>query len=59
MRFDYWYLALLVPVALLAAHGQYGAQLLVIALTFGIFFGTISLRRVTGHDAATTTHPGG
>ncbi|HTM43511.1 MAG TPA: hypothetical protein VL137_01075 [Polyangiaceae bacterium] len=57
MRFDSWYLLLLAPFALLASQGQYGAQLLVMALTLGIFFGTVSLRKVTG-DAATTTHSG-
>ena len=58
MRFSTWHLALLAPVALITAQGQYGAQLLVMALTLGIFFGTVSLRKVAAHDAATTTHPG-
>lgn len=56
MRFEFWHLALLAPLAFLASQGQYGAQLLVMALTLGIFFGTVSLRRVSGQDAATTTH---
>jgi hypothetical protein len=56
MRFDFWQLALLAPLALLAIPDQYGAQLFVMAMTLAIFFGTISLRKVTGHDAATTTH---
>ena len=56
MRFEFWHVALLAPIALFAVPNQYGAQLFVMALTLAIFFGTISLRKVTGHDAATTTH---
>jgi len=52
-----WYLA---PAALLTAvvvgQGQYTAQLVVVGLTFGIFFGTLSLRRPGGD--ATSTNPG-
>lgn len=40
----------------LASQGQYAAQIGLVALTLGIFFGTLSLRRPTGD--ATTTHPG-
>ena len=43
--------------SLLASQGQYGAQLTLLALTFGIFFGTLSLRKAEPSDA-TTTHPG-
>ncbi len=57
MNLDPWYLVALVPAALLLAKGEYGAQLLVLAVTFGIFFGTLSLRR-PGSGDATTTHPG-
>jgi hypothetical protein len=56
MKLNPWYLAV-IPVALLLSKGEYGAQLLVLGVTFGIFFGTLSLRR-PGTGDATTTHPG-
>ncbi len=56
MKFNYWYLAAAVPFALLVAQGDYGPQLVVLGLTLGIFFGTLSLKRPTSD--ATTTHPG-
>ena len=46
------YLVLLVPVLLLLGSGAMGAQLAVLGLTLGIFFGTLSLRRpVVGRAA--------
>lgn len=58
MKLKAWYLPLaLVPVALLLINGTFGAQLLVLAVTLGIFFGTLSLRRPETGDA-TTTHSG-
>jgi len=57
MKFNHWYLAALVPMTLLLANGEYGAQLMVLGLTFGIFFGTLSLRSPQSGDAS-TTHPG-
>lgn len=56
MKVSPWYLALLAPFALLLAGGEYGAQLLVLGLTFGIFFGTLSLRSPVRSDATTTHH---
>ncbi|MEN9581732.1 MAG: hypothetical protein RJA70_4741 [Pseudomonadota bacterium] len=56
MKFNYWYLAATLPLALLAAQGEFGAQVIVLGLTLGIFFGTLSLRRPSAD--ATTTHPG-
>jgi hypothetical protein len=57
MKLSAWYVA---PAALLTAfamsQGQYAAQLGVLALTLGIFFGTLSLRRPGGD--ATSTNPG-
>ena len=57
MKLSAWYLA---PAALLTAmvvaQGQYTAQLVVVGLTLGIFFGTLSLRRPGGD--ATSTNPG-
>jgi hypothetical protein len=57
MKFNYWYLAALAPMAMMLANGDYGAQVMVLGLTFGIFFGTLSLRRPPSSDAS-TTHPG-
>jgi len=57
MKLSAWYVA---PAALLTAvamsQSQYTAQLGVLALTLGIFFGTLSLRRPGGD--ATSTNPG-
>ncbi len=41
---------------MIASSGQYAAQLGVLGLTLGIFFGTLSLRRPGGD--ATSTNPG-
>ncbi len=56
MKLNPWYLAALLPLSLLLAREQYGAQLLVLGLTFGIFFGTLSLRSPRSGDATTTGH---
>ena len=56
MKFNPLYLAALVPLTLLVAKGEYGAQLLVLGLTLGIFFGTLSLRRPESESASTTGH---
>ena len=56
MKFNPWYLVVPVPVALLASHGAFGAQLAVLGITLGIFFGTLSLRRPEAGDATTTHH---
>jgi hypothetical protein len=57
MKFNVWYLLVLLPLAVLAASAEIGAQLAILGLTLGIFFGTLSLGRPTPGDA-TTTHPG-
>lgn len=56
MKLNAWYLLAPIPVALLAAHGGFGAQLAVLGVTLGIFFGTLSLRRPAAGDATTTNH---
>lgn len=56
MKLNPLYLAAIVPLTMLVANGEYGAQLLVLGLTFGIFFGTLSLRRPESSDATTTGH---
>ena len=56
MKLNPWYLTALIPLALLASNGAFSAQIAVLGLTLGIFFGTVSLRKPTPSDA-TTTHP--
>lgn len=52
-----FYLVALVPLALVAGSGLMAAQLAVLGLTLGIFFGTLSLRRPAA-GSASTTNPG-
>jgi hypothetical protein len=47
------YLVVLIPLVLLLGTGVVGAQLAVLGLTLGIFFGTLTLRRPTVGRAAT------
>lgn len=54
MKLNPWYLAALVPVFLLAAGGTFSAQLAVLGVTLGIFFGTLSLQRPSAGGATTT-----
>ncbi len=56
MKINFWYLAALLPVALLLSNGAFGAQFAVIGVTLGIFFGTLSLRKSRPADA-TGTNP--
>ncbi len=57
MKLTPWHIAAaLVMTMILASFGRYGAQLGLVGVTLGIFFGTLGLRRPTGD--ATTTHPG-
>ena len=57
MKLNPWYFAALIPLALLASDGAFGAQIAVLGLTLGIFFGTVSLRKPASGDA-TTSNPG-
>jgi len=54
MKFNPWYLAALLPLPLLASSGAFGAQIAVLGLTLGIFFGTVSLRKPAPGDATTS-----
>lgn len=56
MKLNPWYLLAPIPIGLVAAHGAFGAQLAVLGVTLGIFFGTLSLRRPSTGDATTTNH---
>jgi hypothetical protein len=56
MKLSLWYLAAAVPVVFIAAQGAMGAQLAVLGVVLGIFFGTLSLRRPGEGNATTTNH---
>jgi hypothetical protein len=56
MKLNPWYLVAPIPVALIAAQGAFGAQIAVLGVTVGIFFGTLALRRPAPGDATTTNH---
>lgn len=55
MKLNPWYLVAPIPVVLMAANGQFGAQLAVLGVTIGIFFGTLALGR-PAPNATTTNH---
>jgi hypothetical protein len=52
MRLTPWYLAALAPFAVLGCSGAFYGHLAVLLLTFGIFFGTLSLGRASRSVAA-------
>ncbi len=54
MKLSPWYIAALVPALLLAAGGAFSAQIAVLGVTLGIFFGTLSLQRPAAGRATTT-----
>ena len=41
MKLNFWYLAALLPLALVLSKGAFGAQFAVIGITLGIFFGLV------------------
>ncbi len=45
MKLTHWYVAALAPIAALGCLGTAVGHLAVLAVTFGIFFGTLSLGR--------------
>lgn len=53
----YWYLPIVALGLALAVMGPYGVPLLVLGVTLGIFFGTVTLRSPRSRDAG-STHPG-
>jgi hypothetical protein len=57
MKLNVWYFAAsALLILVMASQHQFAAQIGVLGLTLGIFFGTLSLRRPRGD--ATSTHPG-
>jgi hypothetical protein len=64
MKLTPWYLAALAPLAVAGCSGAFLGHFAVLALTLGIFFGTLSLGRhaqaqATGPVAAVAKTPGG
>lgn len=57
MTLNPWYLVAPCALAILALSGAMGAQLAILGVTLGIFFGTLSLGRARPGDA-TSTSPG-
>jgi hypothetical protein len=51
MRLTPWYLAAIAPLAVAGCSGAFFGQFAVLALTLGIFFGTLSLGRQAARDA--------
>jgi hypothetical protein len=47
MKLTPWYLAALAPLAVMGCSGAFFGHMAVLMLTFGIFFGTLSLGRGT------------
>ena len=54
MNVNPWYLVLPAGLALLVGSGAVGAQIAVLLVTLGIFFGTLSLGRARPGDATTS-----
>lgn len=57
MKLSPWYLTLLLPLPWVVTGSAVGAQVAVIGVTLGIFFGTLSLRKPVPGDAS-TSHSG-
>lgn len=55
MKLTPWYLAALAPIAIAGCSGTFFGHVAVLALTLGIFFGTLSLGRGAPSGAAATT----
>ncbi len=52
MKLSPWYLAALAPLPLFFVEGAMGAQIAVLGVTLGIFFGTLSLGKPVAGDAS-------
>ncbi len=53
MKLTPWYLAALAPIAIAGCSGAMMGHLAVLAVTIGIFVGTLSLGRARGHATGT------
>jgi hypothetical protein len=57
MKLTPWYLAALAPFAVIGCSGALYGHLAVLLLTFGIFFGTLSLGRASRGTGAGANLP--
>ena len=57
MKLTPWYLAALAPFAVVGFSGSFYGHLAVLMLTFGIFFGTLSLGRAPSATPAAPDRP--
>ncbi len=57
MKITPWYLAALAPFAAMGCSGAYLGHAAVVALTLGIFLGTLSLGRAPAPQAAQAVQP--
>lgn len=57
MKITPWYLAALAPFAAMGCSGAYLGHAAVVALTLGIFLGTLSLGRAPASQAAQPGQP--
>ncbi len=55
MKLTPWYLAALAPIAIAGCSGALMGHVAVLAVTIGIFVGTLSLGRTTPAPAASST----
>jgi hypothetical protein len=57
MKLTPWYLAAIAPIAVAGCSGAFVGQLAVLAVTIGIFVGTLSLgRHAPGEPAGASNH---
>ena len=57
MKLTPWYLAALAPFAVVGCSGAFYGHLAVLMLTFGIFFGTLSLGKAQRSNASDANSP--
>ena len=57
MKLTPWFLAAIAPIAVFGASGSFLGHVAVLAVTFGIFFGTLSLGKTRGTDAVAALSP--
>ena len=59
MKFTPFYLAAIAPLAVVSCSGAFLGHVMVLVLTLGIFFGTLSLGRRSGVAASVTDQTSG
>jgi hypothetical protein len=59
MKLTPWYLAALAPFAVVGCSGAFYGHIAVLVLTFGIFFGTLSLGKTPPEGSSQGNPPAG